>query len=791
MNKAVSGMFVVFILVSTVGFVPNIGLVKADGVPALEPPVEVLDFKNGTRELITDFGNGTRNCIAETFVEKTAELQVPNETDQSQISVPTGSTTSREMAKKLSTVSSEEIVSYANSTQTFVMTQPMMLGFTYTLAYWQEQWSQQGGWWIFSWYLTVGVDIDIQFGLRLPINVTVEYPKQMTVCNNYTIHATLDPIDKPDFNELLLTFKANIWAQADLAGINIPRTVLFGPDVDDSVSFAAPLGSHSAPLFMTLRINIFDIIEHVFPSLKGVIDVISYLVVPYLDVQPTFGSHSITAGASASGDARVVEGAILNWSEPHQTLNFTINADEYDPSTNYSEVVLSDFRYWFTNFAVDFALEFDFNSVINFFGIRDVNLHIYTLDMTWINQYIGTPSVGSHAGYPRSVYFTTYVNRTVNPPTPPPPVEDVAVSYASVYPSMVLAGQNVSVSIGVKNLGGIAESFNVTVYADNVTIRSWTVSMLNAGEQTEQDFDWNTTGFLPQHTYSITAEASTLPNEFDTDNNVLFVGNVTVVLPSPQANFTYSPVPPIQNQTTTFDASSSTSGGTIVSYEWDFGEGVNVTTANPITTYVFAYNGNHKVTLTVIDSNGLNDTMLEVIDVLQHDVAVTDVVPYRTWVYEGQTIKVNVTVVNNGDFNETIDVDLFFNITANQKIGTDNVHLASGENATLTFLWDTTDVTHCHNYTITACSRIEFDSNMTNNVKEGSMRIKVRILGDVNGDSKVDITDVALAAKAFGAHALNGTPRWLPWGPYADMDSNGSIDITDIALIAKNFGTTC
>lgn len=785
MKRAICGLLLVLLLSSMFTFIAGIGHVKALDPQNCALTSEVLDFKNGTKEMIIDFGNATRNCIAETFVKKTAELEVSNETDQSQISIPTGSLSSERMANTLSSVSSEESVNYVNATQTILMKQPMLLGFTYTLAYWQEQWTQEGGWWIFSWYLTVGVDIDIQFGLRLPIEVTLEYPEQMAVGNDYTIHTTLDPVNKTDFDELLLTFKANIWAQAGLAGISIPRTVLWGPDVDESQSFITPLGSNSAPLFLTLRINIFDIIEHVFPSLKGVIDVISHVVVPYLTVQPTFGSRSITANATVTGDARVVDGAALNWSEPHQTLDFVVYADEYDSSTNYSRLVLSDFRYYFTNFGVDFWLELDFNDTINWFlGIANPIFHIYTLDMSWINRYIGTRSVTSHSGYPGSIYVTIYVDRIANPPPLPPPPEDVAISYASVYPSKVFSGQDVNVSIDTKNLGNVYETFNVTVYADDIVIDRWTVAGLNSGEEIERSFNWNTAGFSPWHTYNITTEASELPNETDTENNVLFAGAVQIVLLPPQANFAYSPIPPIRNQTTTFDASVSISGnGTIINYVWNFGEGVNMTTTNPIATYVFSYHGNHRVMLTVIDSDGLNDTVSEVVDVLQRDVAVVDVLPYRNWVYEGRLVPVNVTLLNCGDFNETVTVDLYYNLTANQQIGTIVTDLSPNETKTLTFVWNTLGVQHCHNYTITALANIQFDSNTTNNVNEGTIRIKVRIMGDINGDGKVDMKDIALAASAFGSYPSH--PRW---NPDADIDENYKINLKDIALISKHFG---
>jgi len=57
------------------------------------------------------------------------------------------------------------------------------------------------------------------------------------------------------------------------------------------------------------------------------------------------------------------------------------------------------------------------------------------------------------------------------------------------------------------------------------------------------------------------------------------------------------------------------------------------------------------------------------------------------------------------------------------------------------------------------------------------------LVGDVNGDLRVDITDVAVASRAFGS-----TPSSLRWNPIGDVNGDGKIDITDIALIAKNFG---
>ncbi|MCK5593267.1 hypothetical protein KAI31_04135, partial [Candidatus Bathyarchaeota archaeon] len=54
---------------------------------------------------------------------------------------------------------------------------------------------------------------------------------------------------------------------------------------------------------------------------------------------------------------------------------------------------------------------------------------------------------------------------------------------------------------------------------------------------------------------------------------------------------------------------------------------------------------------------------------------------------------------------------------------------------------------------------------------------------DVNYDGKVDIKDIALAAKAFGSY-----PGHAKWEKEVDLDYNDKIDIKDIATIAKDFG---
>jgi len=81
----------------------------------------------------------------------------------------------------------------------------------------------------------------------------------------------------------------------------------------------------------------------------------------------------------------------------------------------------------------------------------------------------------------------------------------------------------------------------------------------------------------------------------------------------PVASFTYSPQNPVVGQEITFDASSSYDpDGQIVSSNWDFGDGN--TTEGQVATYAYSEAGNHTVTLTVTDNDGLQDFTSQIVD---------------------------------------------------------------------------------------------------------------------------------------------------------------------------------
>jgi hypothetical protein len=170
---------------------------------------------------------------------------------------------------------------------------------------------------------------------------------------------------------------------------------------------------------------------------------------------------------------------------------------------------------------------------------------------------------------------------------------------------------------------------------------------------------------------------------------------------------------------------------------------------------------------------------------LIRDVAVIDVTPLASWAYQGWIVKINVTAMNKGNVSETFDVEVYYE-PANL-IGTLTfTNLAPDAQETLTIDWNTAGVPYCHNYTIWAeAVPVPYEKNLADNTFTDG-KVKIRIMGDVNGDGKVDGKDIAAVAAAFNTKP--GNPRW---NPDADFNQDGKIDGRDIAIIARYYGRSC
>ena len=66
----------------------------------------------------------------------------------------------------------------------------------------------------------------------------------------------------------------------------------------------------------------------------------------------------------------------------------------------------------------------------------------------------------------------------------------------------------------------------------------------------------------------------------------------------------------------------------------------------------------------------------------------------------------------------------------------------------------------------------------------------VELVGDMNADGKIDITDVATVAKAFGSHPGSQTGNSRPISPgRIPLVPDGRIDLSDVAPVAREFGS--
>ncbi len=110
-------------------------------------------------------------------------------------------------------------------------------------------------------------------------------------------------------------------------------------------------------------------------------------------------------------------------------------------------------------------------------------------------------------------------------------LRDVAATHVAVSDMIVYAGEIVNITVTVHNYGKVAESFNVTTYANDSAIETKNVSDLAVGTSEILVFYWDTSDAQPCGNYTIKAETSVLPDEFNTVNNTYIDGSVKVKMP--------------------------------------------------------------------------------------------------------------------------------------------------------------------------------------------------------------------------------------------------------------------
>ena len=277
-------------------------------------------------------------------------------------------------------------------------------------------------------------------------------------------------------------------------------------------------------------------------------------------------------------------------------------------------------------------------------------------------------------------------------------IRDVAIINVTVEPDWVYEGWLVNINVTVKNLGNVSETFDVKVYYDDNLIAVEPINNLPSGEETTIRFVWNTSG-VEEGIYTIKAEATQVPDEFNIENNIFTDGTVEVRR-------------------------------------------------------------------------------------LIQDIAVINLTAYPTAVYSGWPVNISVTVRNEGNLTETVTLVLYYNSSVLTTI--EIADLVPNEERTIEYVWNTTGLPECSNYTISAeALPLPYEIDLEDNILSNCY-VKIKIVGDINSDGKVDIKDIAAVASAFGS-----TPDHPRWNPEADINRDKVIDIKDIALVARNYGRSC
>jgi hypothetical protein len=184
------------------------------------------------------------------------------------------------------------------------------------------------------------------------------------------------------------------------------------------------------------------------------------------------------------------------------------------------------------------------------------------------------------------------------------------------------------------------------------------------------------------------------------------------------------------------------------------------------------------------NSTGLlmpHDTRGGSVSVLYHDVAIVAVDSSTNETYDGRLVNVTATAKNLGLAPENFTVSVYAN---GNLIGSSEVsNLLPNQTTLVEVVWNTSGLASMTPYAMSAqASSVPYETNLANNMlTDGD--VKVKIMGDVNGDGTVGILDLEAWDAAYGSS--QGMPNW---NPQADLNGDGTVDKTDGMLIIANYG---
>lgn len=250
----------------------------------------------------------------------------------------------------------------------------------------------------------------------------------------------------------------------------------------------------------------------------------------------------------------------------------------------------------------------------------------------------------------------------------------------------------------------------------------------------------------------------------------------------PQASFTYTPLEAYVNMTITFDASASSPEGyndTIIRYEWNFGdgtppvikEGTYENPPSPLATHVFIQVGTFTVTLNVTDTDQLWCTTSKPIEILPPSPPKADFIFYPPSPYPNQTVTFDASSSEPG-WNGTVAPPI---VSYKWNFGDGNITTVS--TTIIYHIYETAE-----NYTVTL-TITDAEGASDNKTQVVMVSEAPPLIGDVDGNGKVDMVDIGLCCKAYGSK-----PGDSNWDPRCDVYNDGKIDMKDIGMVCQHYG---
>ena len=145
-----------------------------------------------------------------------------------------------------------------------------------------------------------------------------------------------------------------------------------------------------------------------------------------------------------------------------------------------------------------------------------------------------------------------------------------------------------------------------------------------------------------------------------------------------------------------------------------------------------------------------------------------------------------LTATNLGSTQESFSLVFRANSTI---VATANVILLPGYSQNVSVSWSVGAMTRGVYNLTAAASTVDGETVVWNNVAVDPVLFVVRLGGDVNGDCRVNILDLARVAFAYGSSI--GPPTIGSWSPIMDLNNDGRVDLADLFLFIPVFGQSC